>query len=162
MSDNTIVVEEITDYEVINKFFEDEKLSSLICDDMTSEKITYLQIPGVMYVGVFEDTLLKGIYTISPLNGFTYQGHINISPEYWGETERLTRAACRWALEDFGLLRIVGFISEDAPKVLAHALLVGFKIEGVLKDSIIRGGVLMDQTIVSISKDTLVKKEKGE
>ena len=152
-----LVFKKVVDEDLINSVLNTPEICALTCDDGMAditEGVIHEDLLGVEYISVEEDGILKGIHIVHPINSFCYQGHFNILPEYWGDNDRLNSESIKWFFKEYNILKIVGYITEDSPQVLAHALRIGFKVEGFLEASIIRGGNIIGQHIVSISDVT--------
>jgi len=149
---SSITLYQTEDLELINSVLMDETLLPLIGEEGTADPIeSFPLIPGLMYIALEEDGVLKGMYTLHPLSDLVYISHMSLLPKYWGGAARLTRAAVKWAFEEFSILKIIGFIPETHTHAIDHAVAAGFKIECVLEGSMISNGVLASQVMVSLS-----------
>lgn len=66
--------------------------------------------------------------------------------------------ALKWAAKNIpNLNKIVCFVPEAHVNVAQHATEVGLQLEGVLAESYLRGGKLIGQDILSITKEQIEK-----
>ena len=101
-----------------------------------------------------EPQTLRGMVLAMPESPLVYDMHIAILPQYWRSRDNveLGKAAIDWIFSHTPALKVVAQVPEDSPPVLRFAQRVGFKREGVNKQSAVRKGRLIDQTYLGIQK----------
>ncbi len=115
------------------------------------------QNPVTIFVIAIKDELagaigieLRGdVYRKSPLIGYW------LSEEYWGrsimsEAINLTTA---YAFTNFDVVRIQAGVFGNNPKSMRVLEKAGFTKEGVMKNSIVKKGIILDEHIYAIYKD---------
>lgn len=112
-----------------------------------------LESAGMYFLGWCVDAAWAGLWMLKPWNSTTYEIHTCILPPYRGQAAiHAAKDAGRWMFENTECRKIVTLVPEDNRPAMAYALAGGMEKEGVIKNSILKDGDLLDQTILGIGK----------
>jgi len=145
------------DYETIGNVMRHRRIYRHISDDFAPPLAEFRPVehPGIWYVLVRDNDELLGLWVFHPLNGICVEVHTCLLPCAWGERAR--RAAVEmidWIWANTPWMRIVTNVPETNRLALYFAAAAGMKIYGVNHQSFLKGGELMDQVCLGISKPT--------
>lgn len=147
-------IEIATDKNVVKDFLTDPILFPLISDDYTSSPEDWEPSWGkdTFYLLVKRDSELVAVQASRVLTGSCFEVHVNVSPMYWKESSEINQACIDWAYENTLAMKLIAYIPEYCEEVLNHAIKMGFKKECFLEDSIVKGGTVHGQWLVSHDK----------
>ena len=87
-----------------------------------------------------------------PRNTCTCEIHTQTLPEGRAKSFEYGRAMLAWIWENMAVDKLVATIPEDNRKALLYTLKIGFQIEGICPKSFVRGGKVINQTHIGISR----------
>ena len=87
-----------------------------------------------------------------PRNTCTYEIHTQTLPEGRNKSFEYGRAMLAWIWANIPINKLVATIPADNRKALLYTLKIGFQIEGKCPGSFVRGGKIIDQTHIGISR----------
>lgn len=93
-----------------------------------------------------------GFFIVHPINGFCLQIHTVIDPKYWGSTVKYAKEVLIWIFSNTRFLKVITFIPETNTKAKRLAEKAGMIQEGVIKNSFLKNGSLVNQYIFGIEK----------
>ena len=142
----------LTDLTVINAVLSHGAIHGDISDDNTFGLRLDALPNGVEWVGVMQDKQLHGLYALVPINSITVEIHTCLLPYLRG----------KGALEAGELIlkhlfktykKAISYVPECNRKAKFYALKLGFKTEGINRESFIKSGRVIDQYLVGITRE---------
>lgn len=107
-------------------------------------------IPEGIWIVLYENGNIAGTINLKQLNNITWMPHIYILERYRGnQSEEWGKLAAEWMKDKCGAKKFLAFTPYKLAK--HHAENIGFKQIGILKDSVQKNGVIMDQYILEKS-----------
>jgi RimJ/RimL family protein N-acetyltransferase len=157
-----IQFERSTDYELCKRILTHPRIYDHISDDFSPDPADYEPIdhPSVWYVIVRDtpdtdnaDAELLGLWMLQPLNGVCWEIHTALLPNAWGERgRRAAKHMAQWVWEHTTCRRLVTNVPENNRLALAFAEAAGMKVYGRNTRSFLKGGKLLDQILLGLSK----------
>lgn len=150
-----ISVTELTDIETIRRIMTHPRIYPKIRDDMspTVEEFQPIISEGLHYVGIQRNGI-EGLIFYHRHNAVTYEAHTCLTPPLWGgDGRRGWLLTAQWMFANTDCRKIVGMCPADNPLIERFAMDIGFSVEGVNRKSLLRGGELLDQTVVGLTKE---------
>ena len=121
-----------------------------ICDD-DSPDVEDLCVPeGWLCVVAYIDETPAGCFVLHEINGVTMQCHVQVLPEYRHMSAEIGQAVIQWAKDNTDAKKLIAWVPFDCENVKNFAVKMGFKVEGVSKGSIMKGGELLSQWLVGL------------
>lgn len=149
------VIARTRDYAAIRALCTHPAIYPMICDDFTADPKAW-QPPrdeSIVYLLASDDDGPCGFGIFHPHNRACFEGHFGFLPRVYGADARKTfERMLAWMFQNTEARRIVGEIARDNKLAIRFARSAGFEIYGVNKRSKLRGGVLIDQICLGISK----------
>jgi RimJ/RimL family protein N-acetyltransferase len=110
---------------------------------------------SIHYVLAFSDALdLMGLFVFHPQSPECFAAHVALLPSAWGPgSERAAQLAFRYMFRTTRATRIVGAIAQSNRLAIAYAKRAGMKRYGTSPASFLRGGRLIGQVLLGISKE---------
>jgi RimJ/RimL family protein N-acetyltransferase len=146
-----IEIRNIDDLDAVNQIILNEFIQDDISDDLTKNmKLTYLP-NHVEWLGVYVDDKLKGLYLLIAQNSITAEIHTCLLPDVRGV--KAIQAGKALLLHLFSKYKkAISYIPEYNKKATLYASMLGFKIEGINRESFLKNGKIHDQYLVGITK----------
>lgn len=92
-----------------------------------------------------------GCFWLHPENSTTWQIHTCLLPIAWGKSQEAANMATQWMFDNTPCRKIITFVPQGNILAFRLAKRCGFEVEGVVKKSILKSGVLVDQTLLGLS-----------
>jgi RimJ/RimL family protein N-acetyltransferase len=138
---------------LIKEVMDDEKLIKATSEDGTDIAGFTPEVESTAWIALIDDKdQIRGFVIVSPTGRVSASIHVAIRTEYWGDSKtnvKLGKLAVKYAF-DHGVRKLTAEIPTPDQEVLRYAQRVGFKREGVNKQSFLRNGELLDQTYVGL------------
>ena len=152
--ESRLTIERTFSYATIRKIALDPAVYPYVSDDFSSRDTW--QVPeGDQYIYLLarhHDTTL-GFSAFLPRNGILAEAHVCFLPQGRGRAAvHAFRAMLDWIWRNTKYVRIVGEIARDHRAALRFVALCGFERYGINRASKLRGGKLVDQVALGISK----------
>jgi len=157
-----LTFERSTDYALIRKILVHKAVFKHISDDFSPDPADYQPIdhPSIWYVIVRDaaepedaEPELLGLWMLQPLNGVCWEIHTALLPNAWGERgRRAAKHMAEWVWENTTCRRLVTNVPENNRLALAFAEAAGMKVYGRNTRSFLKGGKLVDQICLGLSK----------
>lgn len=146
-----IEIKELTDLNKINEVILNPSVQDDISDDF-SEGMELSEIPkNIQFMGVYLNNTLHGFYMFVPQNSVTVEVHTCLLPSLRGKNAiQAGRLAIAYIFSNYK--KIISYIPDGNKKAELYALLLGFKIEGINRESYLKNGKLIDMKLVGITK----------
>ena len=144
-----ITLQPLNDIKVINRVILDVAVNDDISDD-ASKNHEIQQLPHTFEcLGIYQDEEIKGLFMLVPQNAVTAEIHTCLllrGKEAFQAGELLLD--CLFSKYQ----KAISYTPSTNKKALFYALRLGFKKEGVLTQSFLKNGKLLDQTLVGLTK----------
>ena len=129
------------------------RLFDTIAEDGFSADCIEPDVEGQCWLAcIAEETI--GYYCILKRNAVTYEIHAQILPEYRKEySVESGFAVLQWMMDNTDAMKIIAQVPMIYPNVKAFCQRFGFRVEGILTKSYLKGGELVDQWILGVSRD---------
>ena len=141
-----MLVERCYDVDVVRAILTHHSIYECIAEDGTPPREDYIpEMIGVAYVVGIVGAEPIGLMIYHPVNGVTWECHVQVLPEYRKEfADEFAEKAIQWAW-DFSVQKIVAQIPFLYPNVREFSLRHGFDDEGINRKSYLKNGQLHDQ-----------------
>jgi RimJ/RimL family protein N-acetyltransferase len=149
------------DYELIRRILTHERIWPHISDDgsppageyrpFESELIWYVVVRDI-YPDAGPEEIL-GLWMFTPHNAVCWEVHTALLPEAWGgRAHQAAQLMADWIWRNTPCRRIVTNVPENNRLALRFAQAVGMEVYGCNEKSFLKGGKLLDQILLGISK----------
>jgi hypothetical protein len=143
------------DYRAIRELVRHPRVFPHVCDDFTSNPDTWKPIESdlVTYLLATDEKGPFGLGVFIPDTWACWKSHMAFLPRSYGN-QALTsfKMMLGWMWQNTQARRLVGEIARDNKLAIRFVRRAGFSIYGVNLKSKLRGGVLVDQVCLGISK----------
>lgn len=146
-----IEIKELTNLNKINEIMLNPFVQDDISDDF-SKGIELSEIPqNIQFMGVYLNSELHGFYMLVPQNSVTVEVHTCLLPSLRGKNAiQAGKIIIAYMFSNYR--KIVSYVPSGNKKAEIYALLLGFKIEGINRESYLKDGKLIDMKLVGITK----------
>lgn len=143
-------LERIFDVDIVNAVVASESIADSLCDDL-SKGVKVLDCCSLEWIGVMIDKVCHGVFLLIPQNSTTVEIHTALLPSVWG---RLSKQAGKMLLDLIFLQyqKAVTSVPVNNRAAAWFAGSLGFKHEGVNRQSFLKNGVLLDQNMMGITR----------
>ena len=143
-------LKELNDLNLINEIILNPFVQDDIADD-SSMGVSISEIPSHMrFIGVYDNNILCGLYMIVPQNCATVEVHTCLLPLLRGRKAiQAGRLIIQYMFDRYK--KIISWIPVDNKKAELYSKLLGFKIEGISRESYLKNGKLQDMKLVGIT-----------
>ena len=123
-------------------------------DDLDQDE--YFIVPNDLWLGVFVESELIGLFRFHVMNGVTLQMHIHILPEHRGKyAMKAAREMWKWFLSGANInkdfVKVTTSVPVIWPRVKKFSEINGFREEGLNRMSYKKNGIIMDQWMLGIT-----------
>ncbi len=144
-----ITLQPLSDIDVINRVILDAAVNDDISDD-ASKNHEIQQLPhSFECLGIYQDKEIKGLFMLAPQNAVTAEIHTCLLLR-GKEAFQAGKLLLEHLFSKY--LKAISYTPSSNRKALIYAIGLGFKKEGVLTQSFLKNGVLLDQTLVGLTK----------
>jgi RimJ/RimL family protein N-acetyltransferase len=153
--EDRITVERTFDLPLVRQLATDPSIFPHVSDDHHPDPASWqpLESEIVRYLVASDDRGGFGFGVFIPDTWTTWKAHIGFLPRSYGEQAHTSfRKMLDWMWQNTTARRIVGEICVENRKALHFAKRCGFREYGVNEKSRLKGGVLVDQVCLGISK----------
>ena len=150
-----ISLEVVTDEGLIKSImFRPEIWEAVAEDDL--EQHEYFIEPNDLWLGVFLESELIGLFRFHVMNGVTLQVHIHILPEHRGKyAMKAAKDMWKWFLSGTNInkdfVKVITSVPVIWPRVKKFAEINGFIEEGLNRMSYKKNGIIVDQWMLGIT-----------
>ena len=143
-------LKELNDLNLINEIILNPFVQDDIADD-SSIGVSISEIPShVRFMGVYDNDILCGLYMLIPQNCATVEVHTCLLPLLRGRKAiQAGRLIIQYMFDRYK--KIISWIPVDNKKAELYSKLLGFKIEGISRESYLKNGKLQDMKLVGIT-----------
>lgn len=108
--------------------------------------------PSGVWVWVSDDGEPVALYNLRQVNGVTLDIHPNVLPEYRAKRNDTMKSVLDWVWNETPAMKVVGFVPTVYRNVRRFGIECGFRIEGLMKSSQMKGGKLLDMWVMGIER----------
>lgn len=144
-----ITLKPLDDLDLINRVILDAAVNDDISDD-ASKSTEIAALPSHFEcLGIYQDHEIKGLFLLVPQNAITAEIHTCLllrgKPAFQAGELLLEYLFSKYR-------KAISYTPSINKKALLYALRLGFKKEGILTQSFLKNGELLDQTLVGLTK----------
>lgn len=144
-----ITLQHLNDLDLINRVILDVAVNDDISDD-ASRNHEIQQLPHTFEcLGIYQNEEIKGLFMLVPQNAVTAEIHTCLLLR-GKEAFQAGRLLLDYLFSKYQ--KAISYTPSTNKKALFYALRLGFKKEGVLTQSFLKNGDLLDQTLVGLTK----------
>lgn len=144
-----ITLQPLNDLDLINRVILDAAVNDDISDD-ASKNHKIQQLPHAFEcLGIYHDEEIKGLFMLVPQNAVTAEIHTCLLLR-GKEAFQAGQLLLDYLFSNYQ--KAISYTPSTNKKALFYALRLGFKKEGVLTQSFLKNGVLVDQVVVGLTK----------
>lgn len=144
-----ITLQPLNNLDLINRVILDAAVNDDISDD-ASKNHKIQQLPHTFEcLGIYQDEEIKGLFMLVPQNAVTAEIHTCLLLR-GNEAFQAGRLLLDYLFSNYQ--KAISYTPSTNKKALFYALRLGFKKEGVLTQSFLKNGELLDQTLVGLTK----------
>lgn len=121
-----------------------------ICDDGSPLAEDFFIPEGWVCIVAYLGEIPMGCFVLHDLNSVTLWCHVQVLPDYRYMSAAIGRAVIQWARDNTDAKKLIAWIPFDCENVKCFAESMGFKVEGVNEDSIMKNGELLSQWLVGL------------
>ena len=144
-----ITLQPLNELDLINRVILDAAVNNDISDD-ASKNHEIQQLPHTFEcLGIYQHGEIKGIFMLLPQNAVTAEIHTCLLLR-GKEAFQAGRLLLSYLFNKYQ--KAISYTPLTNKKALFYALRLGFKKEGVLTQSFLKNGVLVDQVVVGLTK----------
>lgn len=138
----------------VNRILTDDSIYPFIADDYSPAKEEFTALPFLENESVYVLSPNEySVFVIHPHNSIMYEIHVNILPEGRGRHAiEATGKAFEYIFTETKCEKLICIIPVICENVYSFALKMGMEPEGILKESFLKNGKLIDQHIMGIGK----------
>ena len=125
------------------------EIYSCIKDDGSPPAETFSLPDGSVNLVVYIDGPVA-CFILHELNFVTMECHVQVLPEYRNRSGEIGQAVVEWTRHNTVAKKLIAWIPFDCENVKNFAIDMGFVVEGVSEDSIMKQGKLLSQWLVGI------------
>jgi hypothetical protein len=143
------------DYRAIRQLATHARIFPHACDDFTANPEAWQPTESelIVYLLASDDRGPFGLGVFAPDNWACWKAHMGFLPCSYGNLALSSfKNMLEWMWRETQARRLVGEIVRDNTLAIRFARRAGFEIYGINKRSKLRGGVLVDQVCLGISK----------
>lgn len=151
---------QINNPELIREFMTQPKLYDRMTEDHSVEADSWapnliLSLWVMAYEIQDQELDIAGMFAFVPETPILYQFYPAINPEYWGHkhTVEAGKLAVQWLWDNTAAQKIITKAPVLYPDALKWAQRVGFKREGIQRQSFLKHQELHDQYYIGISRE---------
>lgn len=146
-----MIVDRCYDTDVVRAILTHPAIYECIAEDGTPPREDYIpSMIGAAYVIGIVGPDPIGLMVYHPINGITWECHVQVLPEYRKEfADEFFEKALEWAW-GMGVQKIVAQIPFLYPNVRDFDLRHGFQVEGINRKSYMKNGQIHDQWYLGI------------
>lgn len=145
------MIEPTTDYDFIIKVALNDEIWPWISDDF-GVKENYIPDEKMLYLKVSDELNDVGFFSINCHNSVLFEIHTAILPDFWGKSLKYSAEVIEWIFANTACQKLITFVPENNNRALAFAERSGLKREAFITDSFLKGGILIGQHVLSVSR----------
>ena len=149
-----MIVERTKDKSIISKILNDDDIFNAIAEDGCKKGEFDPDVDGEIWVSVVHGELM-GVCNFHAINKITIQGHIHILKKHRKHSLLAANSIYRWLLDNSGFLKLNVEIPSCHINVMKYCKAIGFSLEGLNRLSYLKGGKVLDQVLLGITRSEI-------
>lgn len=161
-SHEAVAVRHLEDVEAIHSVLRHPDVFHPSCDDFCGGPLdldfgpVLSSRPDIGCIGAYAAGQLIGLFVLIARSPILWEVHTGILPEHRAaHGAAAARALIHFLFSQTSCRKLITLVPEFNRPALVYAMRAGLRKEGVLTASFLKGGVLHDQTLLSINKEQL-------
>ena len=151
-----MIVERTKDTVTILSILNDKDIFDSISEDGAKKGEFKPEVNNEMWVKIEQGEDLIGVCNFHAINAITLQGHIHILKKYRHEHSlRAAKNIYEWLLNNSKFLKLNVEIPSCHVNVMKYCKSVGFNLEGINRLSYLKGGKVLDQALLGITRSEI-------
>lgn len=149
-----IHIQRLFDEGVIKRTLTHPRIWPHITDDGSGspEEFTPIDPEAVLYAGVWDDDKFLGLFLVHRHNTVLFEVHTCLLPEGRGaKAKKSAEALLDWVFTVSPCRKLITHVPVDNLPALLLATSAGLVYEGLNRQSILKGGALLDQHVLGIT-----------
>ena len=154
--DINLIIERTRDIDLINSILTDDDIFDSISEDGSKNGDFEPDVNDELWVKIECGNDLIGVCNFHHTNKITIQGHIHILKQY--RREHSLSAAnniYNWLLSNSDFLKLIVEIPSCHVNVMKYCKAIGFALEGINRESYLKGGKALDQALLGITRQEI-------
>lgn len=141
--------------ELITETIRHPRIWPSVSDDSSPEPEQFKPIisDAVIYLGMFADDEYHGLFMLHQHNAVCWEVHTCLLPSAWGKASVFASACVEWTFNEIDCRRLITNVPENNVLAKRLAISVGMQQFGINHKSFLKNGILLDQTMLGISKE---------
>lgn len=144
-----ITLQSLNDLDLINRVILDAAVNDDISDDATKNHELQHLPHAFECLGIYQDEEIRGLFMLVPHNAVTAEIHTCLLLR-GKEAFQAGQLLLDYLFSNYQ--KAISYTPSTNKKALFYALRLGFKKEGVLTQSFLKNGMLVDQVVVGLTK----------
>lgn len=153
-------VRQVNNPDLIREFITQPDLYDRLSEDHSASTDSWipnlhLSLWAMVYDVIDDELDIWGMFAFVPETQIVYRFHPAISPQHWGDKQNVEagKLVLEWFWEHTDALKLVGKAPVIYPDALKWGQRLGFKREGIQRNSFLKNGELHDQYHVGLNRD---------
>ena len=145
-----IEFERIIDPKILEYILRDEDIFSQVIDDNVPRgtfSFSHEYMKSNICLLIKLNGFHAGVIQLNRNNSILYECHLAMFPEYRKWSKKMGHAALKWIEENTQIKQIFALVSVKRQEVMKLASQLGFKVTGIIPQSYLIGGELVDQLV---------------
>lgn len=150
-----VTAQPIKDLELIKSAITHPRVWGSVSDDANSsaEEFTPIISDSVIYLGMFVDGQFYGLFMLHPHNAVCWEVHTCLLPNAWGKASVFANTCIEWVFRETDCQRLITNVPSGNALAKRLAMSAGMQVFGINQKSFLKNGILIDQTMLGISKE---------
>jgi len=111
-----------------------------------------MAMPEILFLAPMRGDERCGVFMVHPHTAIVHEIHTCILPQYWGHSVEAGRAVIEWIFENTKCVKLLTLVPDHNDLAYRLAIACGMVSQGTLTASYLKGGKLLDQKILAVSK----------
>lgn len=149
-----VLMQQITDKNIILETFRHPKIYSIISDDSCPKNPNEFTFVSelLIYLGAHLNNIFYGLFVIQPINFVLFEVHTSLLPNAWGNAVLFAKACIDWVFNNTTCQRLITSVPDGNKLALRLAKNSGMVEYGYNPMSIMKNSKLLGQTMLGINK----------
>lgn len=161
MQKEEITIGRLIDADLVNSVIKHDKIFPHLTDDFTNNADVFdtqavVENESVYFIGVAVDDELASVFYYQPHNHATFEVHSAVLPKYRGKLSvKMAKESLKWIFDNTPCRKVITHVPVGNNPAFVLSKKVGMQIEGINRKSIMKGGKMIDQTLLGITIEEL-------
>lgn len=150
-------IERTFDREFVNEVITHPRIYPHVSQDFAPAPAEFdcgpiMAVPDALFLVPMDGEERCGVFMVHPHSAIVHEVHTCILPQYWGRSVEAGRALIEWVFDNTKCLKLLTLVPDHNDLAYRLALKCGMVSQGTLTASYLKGGKLLDQRILAVSK----------